>query len=378
MKKLLLFLMLVGTVFRMSADVVTTDHISVNDVTVVPGSDSEYKLLISLVGSQIYTAYEMDIQFPPGLDVVMKSNRPVVRICNDDDVYPLDPVDEVVDHKITSSYNVIANGILRLSCISLSNFDLNKEKGKLLSITCKAGPYLKPGTAELKVSKLHLISKTTGEVIQYDCADQTLNVKVESKSTAGITVSSKNKWGTCVLPFTVSPLPSGLKAYSVSERSDDAKYAILKEETELKEFTPYILYAENGFTGSGYTGDVDADKYKEVVNEGILYGAIAPQVVDDGFVLQNQGDGAKLYSMGGTEFNIPAGKCWVKPTIYNGAKVIELTFADTDGINGPSSSLDDSARRANGQVYSLGGQQVSVPQPGNIYIYNGHKVLWLK
>lgn len=376
MKKLLLLLMFVGTVLRASAGIATTDRISVNDVTVVPGSDDEYELLISLEGSQLYTGYEMDIQFPPGLDVVIEDGYPLVDICNDDKVYPL--VQRKTDHTVTSSYSVIGKGILRLSCVSFKNLDLAKEKGVILSIICKAGPYLKPGSAELKVSKLHLISKQSGEVIQYDCADQTLNVNVESKSTAGITVSSKNKWGTCVLPFTVSPLPSGLKAYSVSERSDDAKYAILKEETELKEFTPYILYAENGFTGSGYTGDVDASKYKDVVNEGILYGAIAPQVVDDGFVLQNQGDGTKLYSMGGTEFNIPAGKCWVKPTIYNGAKVIELAFDETNGIGSTSSSLDDSACRPGGQVYSLGGQQVSVPQPGNIYILNGHKVLWLK
>ncbi|HCD78364.1 MAG TPA: hypothetical protein DEQ27_08895, partial [Prevotella sp.] len=164
--------MLVSSALYVSAGIATTDCISVNDVTVVPGSDDEYELFISLKGSQIYTAYEMDIQFPSGLDVVMEDGYPIVDICNDDKVYPL--VQRKTDHTITSSYNVIGKGILRLSCVSLKNLDLVKTQGVILSIVCKAGPYLKPGDAELKVTNLHLISKTSGEVLQYDCADQTL------------------------------------------------------------------------------------------------------------------------------------------------------------------------------------------------------------
>ena len=374
MRKLLLLFMLVVSDLYVSAGIATTDCISVNDVTVVPGSDDEYELLISLDGSQIYTAYEMDIQFPAGLDVVMEDGYPIVDICNDDKVYPL--VQRKTDHTITSSYNVIGKGILRLSCVSLKNLDLAKEKGKLLSVICKAGPYLKPGNVELKVTNLHLISKTSGEVLQYDCSDQTLTVNVESKSTASITVSPNNKWGSCVLPVGVSPLPSGLQAYSVVERSDDGYYAILNEETEIKPYTPYLLYDENGFSGS-FSGDVDASKYAEVVKEGILYGAVVPQTVEDGFVLQNQGDGVKLYSMYGTEFNIPAGRCWVVPEENNGPKVMELTFGDTNAVPGVKLSTDEFQRNAD-VVYSLSGQRIAVPMTGNIYIVNGHKVLWLK
>ena len=36
----------------------TNDHITVNDVTLVPGSADTYQVEISLVGSQIYTAYQ--------------------------------------------------------------------------------------------------------------------------------------------------------------------------------------------------------------------------------------------------------------------------------------------------------------------------------
>ncbi len=370
--------MFVGTVLNTFADTVlpkpTSDYISVNDVTVVPGSNDEYELIISLEGSQIYTAYEMDIKFPPGLDVVMEDGYPIVDICNNDKVYPL--VQRKTDHTVTSSYNKIGESVLRLSCISLKGLNFVKEKGTILSIICKASPYLKPGTVELKVSNLHLITKENGAQ-QYNCADQTLTVNVENTSTASIAVSPTNKWGTCVLPFTVSPLPSGLKAYSVTERSEDAHYAILKEESELRGYVPYILYAENGFSADGLTGTVDASKYAEVVNEGILYGAVAPQKVDDGFVLQNQGEGVKLYSMYGTEFNIPAGKCWVKPAIDNGAKVMELTFADTDGIAAPTLATDGSLN-TDGEVYSVGGHKVAHPVPGNIYIINGQKVLWMK
>lgn len=386
MKKLLLFLMFVGTVLSTFADTVlpkpTSDYISVNDVTVVPGSNDEYELIISLEGSQIYTAYEMDIKFPPGLDIVSDDEDYYVDLCNDDGIYPTNR-SGVMRHTIAKSYGKIGESILRLVCYTAEGdkngkiYELSKTRGKILSITCKAGPYLKPGTAELKVSNLHLITKENGAQ-QYNCADQTLTVNVENTSTAGISVSPTNKWGTCVLPFTVSPLPSGLKAYSVTERSEDEHYAILKEESELRGYVPYILYAENGFSAEGLTGTVDANKYAEVVNEGILYGAVAPQKVDDGFVLQNQGEGVKLYSMYGTEFNIPAGKCWVKPAINTGAKVMELTFADTDGITAPTLSTDGSLHNTDGEVYSLGGHKVAHPVPGNIYIINGQKVLWMK
>ena len=58
----------------------TNDHITVNDVTLVPGSTDTYQVEISLVGSQIYTAFQMDIVFPPGVDVVVDEDGPYVDL----------------------------------------------------------------------------------------------------------------------------------------------------------------------------------------------------------------------------------------------------------------------------------------------------------
>ena len=56
---------------------------------------------------------------------------------------------------------------------------------------------------------------------------------------------------------------------------------------------------------------------------------------------------------------------------------MELTFGDTNAVPGVKLSTDEFQRNAD-VVYSLSGQRIAVPMTGNIYIVNGHKVLWLK
>lgn len=171
-------------------------------------------------------------------------------------------------------------------------------------------------------------------------------------------------------------LPDGLHAYSVTERSADAKYAFLTEQKSIKAFVPYILYDENGYSGT-FSGEVDESKYQEEVNEGILYGTMVPRSVKEGFILQNQGSGVKLYAMMGNQFLIPAGRCWVLPKIYNGpgVKSLDLSFDEETGIEATPADKPHSSQPA---IYMLDGKRVQHPQAGHIYIMNGQKVFWLK
>lgn len=347
----------------------TNDHITVNDVTLVPGSADTYQVEISLVGSQIYTAYQMDILFPPGVDVVVDEDGPYVDLWDGDGcIYPY--VRKKIVHSLSSSYGVVSNKLLRISCSDDMNRVLTATSGKLLYFLVKASPYLKPGDVILKVTNLDFITKENAQ--KYHCKDQTLTLHAKAESTATLSVSGSSHYGTCVLPFAVSPLPDGVKAYSAKGLDETGQLVVLSEVTQLAAYTPYILYSASGYSGS-LSGTVDANKYGEVVSDGLLCGDIAPQKKSEGYVLQDLGEGAKFYAMDGVEFLIPEGKCWLQPDQPQSAPALGIQVGGTTtAITTPT------ATPATTPIYTLDGVRGSEMQPGRIYIVAGHKVLKLK
>lgn len=394
-RRILLFLTLVCSAAGALADNTyhqkeTDDYVTLGDLTVEPGKDEVYKLKVNLNGTQIYTAFEMDIELPSGLEPVMEKDskgdmRPKVMIWRGQGtIYPYTVDEETGDRDFSyilfASYGVIGKNILRMA-VSVNGKDFTAKSGTLVTIYCKASPYLKPGVDDVHITKCHL---TTNEKViidgkemrgqQYNCKDRTETINALAKSTATINVSAKNQWGSCVVPFDIPELPSGLEAYTVTDRQSGVAY--LKQQTSIVAYTPVLLYAENGFSGT-FSGDVDESKYKEVAQQDIIYGAIVPQTKNDGFVLQNLGEGVKLYAMSGQPFEIPAGKCWVMPTFSNGAKYMEMVIDDgTTGIGSAAGS--DKAAKQQPVYYSLDGKRVENPLPGKIYIVGGQKVLKLK
>lgn len=395
-RRILLFLTLVCSAVGAFADNTyhqkeTDDYVTLGDLTVEPGKDEVYKLKVNLNGTQIYTAFEMDIELPSGLEPVMEKDskgdmRPKVRLWKGTGtIFPFfEDEDEGIkdfSHSVIASYGAVDKNILRMACYSISGEDFTATSGTLVTIYCKASPYLKPGVNDVHITKCHFI--TNEKVIidgkemrgqQYNCKDRTEKINALAKSTATINVSAKNKWGSCVVPFDIPVLPSGLEAYTVTDRQSGIAY--LKPQTSIVAYTPVLLYAENGFSGT-FSGDVDETKYKEVAQQDIIYGAIVPQTKDNGFVLQNLGEGVKLYAMSGQTFEIPAGKCWVEPTFTNGPQYMEMVIDDgTTGIG--SAECSNGTAQHEPVFYSLDGKRVENPLPGNIYIVDGQKVLKLK
>lgn len=352
----------------------TNDYITVNDVTLVPGSADTYQVEISLVGSQIYTAYQMDILFPPGVDVVMAGKKPSLYTWKKEGcIYPKYETDEGYEysHKVTSSYNVVSDKLLRIACFAVDNDVLTAKSGKLLYFKVKVSPYLKPGDVVLQVTNFDLITKENAQ--KYHCKDQTLTLHAKAESTATLSVSGSSHYGTCVLPFAVTTLPDGVKAYSAKGLDDTGQLVVLSEVKQLAAYTPYILYSESGYTGS-LKGEVDANKYGEVVIDGLLRGAIAPQKKSEGYVLQDLGEGAKFYAMDGVEFLIPEGKCWLEmPKAQASAPQYGIQIGATTSITAPTT-----AATGHGKIYTLDGKRVKTMQPGGIYVVNGKKVLKIK
>ena len=343
----------------------TDDYITVNEVTLVPGSTDTYQVEISLVGSQIYTAYQMDIEFPPGVEPVLMRDVYVKPFNTDDNDLCSS------SHTIGVSYGVVKERTLRMSCFSAQNAPFYGESGKLLYFKVKASPYLKPGDVVLNVTNLDFTTKENSQ--KYSCKDQTLTLHAKAESTATLSVSGSSHYGTCVLPFAVSPLPDGVKAYSAKGLDDSGQLVVLSEVTQLAAYTPYILYSTSGYSGS-LSGTVDANKYGEVVSDGLLCGAIASQKKSAGYVLQDLGEGAKFYAMDGVEFLIPEGKCWLEmPAAQASAPQYGIQIGTTTAITAPTTSAS-----AHGKIYTLDGKQVKAMQPGGIYVVNGKKVLRIK
>lgn len=349
----------------------TNDHITVNEVTLVPGSTDTYQVEISLVGSQIYTAFQMDIVFPPGVEPVLMRDV-YVKLFNTDDNDLCSS-----SHTIGVSYGAVKERTLRMSCFSSQNAPFYGKSGKLLYFKVKASPYLKPGDVVLKVTNFDLITNenaiTKENAQKYHCKDQTLTLHATAESTATLSVNGSSHYGTCVLPFAVSSLPDGVKAYSAKGLDDTGQLVVLSEVTQLAAYTPYILYSATDYTGS-LKGTVDADKYGEVVSDGLLRGAIAPQKKSAGYVLRDLGEGAKFYAMDGVEFLIPEGKCWLEmPSAQASAPQYGIQIGATTAITAPTTSAS-----AHGKIYTLDGKEVKTMQPGNIYVVNGKKVLKIK
>lgn len=349
----------------------TDDYITVDDVTLVPGSSKLYKVVINLHGSRIYTAYQMDIQFPPGVDVKVTNDFPAISICDGEDgIYPINEDTEKSLHSIDASYGKVGSKILRLACHGSNNAELTANSGRLLFFKVKVSPYLKPGDVTLKVTNLDFITKENAQ--EYSCKDQTLTLHAEEQSTVSVSVSGDSHYSTCVLPFAVDKLPDGVKAYSARRMDGTGSYVLLDEVQRLTAYTPYILYADHGYSGT-LSGPVDASLYQEVAADGYLRGAIVAQQQSQGYVLQDQGDGAKFYAMGGTTFNIPEGKCWLQPDQPQSAPALGIQVGGTaTAITTPT------ATPAPTPIYTLDGVRVSDTQPGRIYIVAGHKVLKLK
>lgn len=350
----------------------TTDKITISELTVAPGGDAVY-FDVSLSGSSvIYTAYEVTLQLPVGLEVdYNKSNILRVSLLKSKGLYPYSTEYEENEegeevevknytHTVAPSFS---DGKLKVMCYSSINEDFTSASGDLFRVYVKASPYMKPG--EAKITSTDVIFSTSSKV-GYSVASAEFPVSVSATSVVPVSVSSTNQWGSCVLPFAADK-PDGVTAYTYG--SEDGDYIVLSEASSLEAYRPYLLYAENGYSGT-LTGDVDATKYQEVVTDGLLNGALVRQQVTDGYVMQNKGNGVKFYNVNGQTFSIPAGRCWLSAS-ESGAKQSYGFAFQTDGIEDVKTTIASS----DAEVYSLDGRRISNPQSGCIYIIGGKKVL---
>lgn len=323
---------------------------------------------VYLEGTKIYTAYGIDIQLPEGLEGASDRGKPVIYILDD---YYLDK-DEVIYpkagrryyHTVSSSFPHSGNLThMRVACIG-ENEDFVATSGGLFRVyvnkTCTATQWpvggIKLYAVELnQVGQPYSSPEKTTAVVMYD-----------GESTLPLSVSASNHWSTCILPFAAA-IPQGVKAYVSTSASEDKVF--LNEITEIEAFTPYVLYSENGYSGTvSGVANATACPLEGSVTAGNLKGTLVGQGITDGYVLQNQDDVVMFYAVEpNSTFNMPAGKCWLDIASGANANSRMIVVGNTSGISNIATVGSD------GHIYNLQGMKESKPVRGNIYIKNGKK-----
>lgn len=186
-------------------------------------------------------------------------------------------------------------------------------------------------------------------------------------------IKAENHWSTCILPFSTD-IPDGLKVYTCSDNDDE--YLYIEEVDKLESYTPYIIYSQNGINCT-LTGEYDNENNPEegYVDSGFLHGAVTPQTVTTGYVLQNKGkgDGAMFYIIGaGKSFTIPSGKCWVTIPEDSPAKEFAFKIKDIDATIVSTTHFVPTSE----DIYTLQGTKIEKMIPGGIYIKGNKKIIY--
>lgn len=344
------------------AQYTTTDYMYTDGIKEVSG-----KLCfdVCMKGSEMYyTSFQAEIQLPEGLKVSAKrGGAPNIELLSDSPVFNDD--EGFTEHTLSTNFPETGNQTwVRLGCHSSGNYNMAQTSGPLFRVYVEKTEATWPiGAVQYSGAKF-----ITDEAIGYAIADRSDIVLVKSGEVSLLlNVNSSNKWSTCVLPFSTS-LPDGVEAYTCLKKENDKVY--LASSSALEAYTPYILYSENGFAGT-VTGTVTEANLPEdgfVCSDGLLNGAIVPQAISSGYVLQNLDEGVKFYNCDGQTFNIPAGKCWLSADDAE-ARSISFEIVDPAGIDEITTVSTDNS------VYTLDGKKVVNPQPNTIYIIGGKKFI---
>lgn len=380
--KLILFFAALLAVTAAKADVETSDKVVISELQVEPGSSTVYNFTVSLEGSEtIYTAFEIDLTLPEGLGVATtnKGDLRVSMVKTSLSPYPYGTEEEenedgemvevkTYTHQLSKA--MINQNTLKVIVMSLQNEQFTKTSGDLFKVYVQASPYLKPGDAEIGVSAKLV---TIDEVKHIPAAYTSTSVKATNTSTLTLKVSDSSKFGTCILPFDYElPTDGSLKAYTCDNCTSEEMLLTSVQNNRMEAYTPYILYAPNGYTAT-ISGTVDATKYPEegYVKQGYLVGTVVKKELTEqtSYIMQNQGSGAKFYHVGATPFVLNEGKCYAE--LSSGASARSLIMSDdATGIESTISTGSEPTI-----IYNLNGQRVTKMLPNRIYIVDGKKVI---
>ena len=374
-KPILVFylLTLIGMFFptRMSAQNPTTDQIALSDLAWDDEEDSYY-FTVSLEGLRIYTAFNLDITLPQGINVRYsdEDDRYMVYLV-DTDFYPWS---KKAGFKHSVSSNVFTDtNMLRIACSSSNNDEFLSTSGGLCDVYVEldATKFTFSPKPIVTVSGIGLVVKEGAQkYVPADFSCRPFSTGIPTARTLPLNINATNKIGTLILPFDAD-LPEGVKAYTCDAADEGTKTLTLTAASSFEACTPYIVYAENGYSGN-ISGTVDLSATypdEDIYAEGYLTGVLSSTVVNTGYIMQNKGDGPTFYDADGSNFSLPAGRCYLTPPTALLSKAFGFSFEEVNAINAVIGKSPFSS-----ELYDLSGRRVAQPTKG-IYLQDGKKVL---
>lgn len=373
-KALRLFCMLVLLPASLWAQQASTDKVVINDL-----ATDKYGtyFTIGIDGSRIYTSVNMDITMPEGISVARYKGNLDVSLCKTDNT--VFPSEEDRDgnkewkHSVACTYGVVAPRMLRIACYSNENAEFTKTSGDLFVIYVEVDNevYKKSFCPKpiVTVSGIALVEADATKHVPADFTCRPFASVIAAERTLPLNINAANQIGTLILPFSAA-LPQGVKAYTCDAVDDENAVLVLTSASKIDACTPYIVYAQNGYSGT-ISGTVDMTaEYPatDVYNQGFLTGVLSANVVNDGYIMQNQGNGPMFYDAEGSSFSLPAGRCYLTPTGVAASRAYALRI----GVTGIENS--EFRNEKSEIIYDLTGRRVVNPTRG-IYIYNGKKMV---
>lgn len=352
----------------------TTDKIVLSDLT-WDGEEESYFFTVSLEGSRIYTAFNMDIVLPQGIQVrYSKDDEDNMVYLVDEDFYPYNKRTGF-KHQLSSNVFTSTN-MLRIACNSNNNDEFKLQSGDLFDVYVELDPsqFTFSPKPIITVSGIALVQKEGAKkYVPADFSCRPFATGIPAERTLPLNISSTNKIGTLILPFDAA-LPTGVKAYQCMSVDTEAQSLNLTTASSITACKPYIVYAENGYSGtiSGTVNLTATYPDEDIYTDGNLTGILSPTVVNTGYIMQNQGDGPMFYDADGSNFSLPAGRCYFTPSSSAApANVMGFRFVDAETTH--ISGVENGKTTPNTFYHDLAGRRVAHPAKG-LYIHQGKKV----
>jgi len=191
----------------------------------------------------------------------------------------------------------------------------------------------------------------------YTDGDANFTIAEANQASVGVSIDADVKYGTRIFPFTPT-LPEGVKAYSCSEAT--GKTLTLVEVSTLAANTPYILFAENGYSGDALTGWGIAGDTKYTV--GLLTGVYANTEAPAGkYVLQNNDKVAFYLVEYGNEPTVDAYRCYLDWPDEDPQNARAFFFPEN---NATAIKAIDALTSGKAEIFNASGVQIPALQKG--------------
>lgn len=182
-----------------------------------------------------------------------------------------------------------------------------------------------------------------------------------AQASVNVTIAADVKFATRIFPFKPA-LPAGIKAYSIESAADGV--ITLAEVAAPAANTPYILFAEAGYTGDALTGFGTAGATTYTANN--MTGVYEATTSQEGwYVLQNNGGKVGFYQVGAeVKPTIAANRCYFTGPSSARAFIFDMETTAINAINALTTGETE--------IYDLNGVKQNRLQKGmNIVNKNG-------